>query len=611
MVTYAQAGTADLELAYDTLREYLRTIRLYSNESQPGFSRQEFASILTAYYVAESALINNAQTYYTESQKQIALDEAEKALKAAGVSQEILGVTEDLLESVDEADCILTVIEKNSLKQTYSVISDLTEIFLYGEDDDTVGTEGTGTFHALFAALLEIGSDKTLASANALASRFKDLQTQLISVGNIFGDGSTVVTNNYRSNLYSALGSYLSQEEKSRHDLSRAYTGTVDEAMGNEIAQRLGYADYAEMKALAESEKLVINGGRLNTALIEAKAITATMIAVEELFAQAITASKMTLTAGCVIGGKVSIANEKILMNTDGSGHLADGAITWDKDGNGEVSGAWMNPVSASLSTALNRTVYVGSSITVGRSISVGQFDSSKVSEANPTRRIGSVTIISSNYESPSYIYMGGASIIISKLQANNGSVSSLSSAYLYFILAPGASVTFDVFDDYDLYTRCLQARSPLGWFNFNGSVYPCSFNRASHEDLKSITVHSNAIGTSMSAGRSYKVISLPSGAVQFMKLKVSDSLSSSDDYIYFQKVITNQSAATSYNISKLRSETSILPSMQYCNYRDGGDFGFGYYLGTTSLSGISKSPTLYIKLYDHETMIAYFEITL
>ena len=609
--TYAYAGVADLELAYETLREYLRSIRLYSNETQPGFSRQEFASILTAYYVAESALINNAQTYYTESQKQIALDEAEKALKAAGVSQEILGVTEGLLESVDEADCILTVIEKNSLKQTYSVISDLTEIFLYGEDDDTVGTEGTGTFHALFAALLEIGSDKTLASANALASRFKDLQTQLISVGNIFGDGSTVVTNNYRSNLYSALGSYLSQEEKSRHDLSRAYTGTVDEAMGNEIAQRLGYADYAEMKALAESEKLVINGGRLNTALIEAKAITATMIAVEELFAQAITASKMTLTAGCVIGGKVSIANEKILMNTDGSGHLADGAITWDKDGNGEVSGAWMNPVSTSLSTALNRTVYVGSSITVGRSISVGQFDSSKVSESNPTRRIGSVTIISSNYESPSYIYMGGASIIISKLQTNNGSVSSLSSAYLYFILAPGASVTFDVFDDYGLYTRCLQARSPLGWFNFNGSVYPCSFNRASHEDLKSITVHSNAIGTSMSAGRSYKVISLPSGAVQFMKLKVSDSLSSSDDYIYFQKVITNQSAATSYNISKLRSETSILPSMQYCNYRDGGDFGFGYYLGTTSLSGISKSPTLYIKLYDHETMIAYFEVTL
>ena len=326
--TYTYAGVADLELAYETLREYLRSIRLYSNETQPGFSRQEFASILTAYYVAESALINNTQAYYTESQKQIALDEAEKALKAAGVSQEILGVTEDLLESVDEADCILTVIEKNSLKQTYSVISDLTEIFLYGEDDDTVGTEGTGTFHALFAALLEIGSDKTLASANALASRFKGLQTQLISVGNIFGDGSTVVTNNYRSNLYSALGSYLSQEEKSRHDLSRAYTGTVDEAMGNEIAQRLGYADYAEMKVLAESEKLVINGGRLNAALIEAEAITANMIAVNQALINKIDALEATvekLTVGKLDTAPTASGNK---ITADG-----DGIIMYDADG--------------------------------------------------------------------------------------------------------------------------------------------------------------------------------------------------------------------------------------------------------------------------------------
>lgn len=32
--------------------------------------------------------------------------------------------------------------------------------------------------------------------------------------------------------------------------------------------------------------------------------------------------------------GKVSIANGKILLDTDGSGHLADGSISWDKEGN-------------------------------------------------------------------------------------------------------------------------------------------------------------------------------------------------------------------------------------------------------------------------------------
>ena len=36
---------------------------------------------------------------------------------------------------------------------------------------------------------------------------------------------------------------------------------------------------------------------------------------------------------GGVFSGKVSIANEKILLNEDGSGWLANKAIMWDKDG--------------------------------------------------------------------------------------------------------------------------------------------------------------------------------------------------------------------------------------------------------------------------------------
>lgn len=285
IVAYAHAGTADLELAYDTLREYLRTIRLYSNESQPGFSRQEFASILTAYYAAESALINNAQTYYTESQKQIALDEAEKALKAAGVSQEILGVTEDLLESVDEADCILTVIEKNSLRQVYSAISDLDYV---GEDDDTVLIEGAGTFHKLYASLEDIGSEEAVAALRSLYTRFGNLQTILITTGQIFSESSTVVANNFRSSLYTAIGLYLAEEEAARYTLQRAYTGTVEQSMADQMAQKLGYNSYADLKQYAESEKTIIKGGRLNTALIEAKAITAAMIAVEDLIVKQI-----------------------------------------------------------------------------------------------------------------------------------------------------------------------------------------------------------------------------------------------------------------------------------------------------------------------------------
>ena len=103
---------------------------------------------------------------------------------------------------------------------------------------------------------------------------------------------------------------------------------------------------------MLKGHKTVISNGYINTNLIEAESIKAGKIDVSDLFAQKITATDMTLSSGCIIGGKVSIANEKILLNTDGSGHLADGAITWDASGNGEISGAWMNPVTTNTANA-------------------------------------------------------------------------------------------------------------------------------------------------------------------------------------------------------------------------------------------------------------------
>ena len=613
VAVYQHKGTDDLDLAYETLREYLRSIRLYSNESFAGFNRQDFALILTAYHVAETALINDAQAYYTEAQKQVALDEAGKALKAAGVSQEILGVTEELLESVDEADCILTVIEKSSLKQIYSVISNLTEVFVYGEDDDTVATDGTGTFHAIFNEALETcQTDKVSSIVSPLCTAFKNLQQYLINVGNIFGNGSTVVTNSFRATLYQKLGLYLSQEEKTRVEISKAYTGAAEQSLADNMAQKLGYSDYAALKALAESERIIIKGGRLNAALIEAKAITAAMIAVDELFAQSITASKMTLTEGCNIGGKVSIANEKILLNTDGSGHLASGAVSWDSDGDGEISGAWLNPIG-NTTNALNRTVFISTNITSGTSISVGSYNSANVSSANPIKRLGSVTIISTNTTSPSYIYISGAKIAMPRIAESNKKVSSLMSLYSYLILAPGSSVTFDVYDEYSNSARVLRAKSPLGWFNFNGSIYPCTHEGAQYEDLASIKTYSNAIGTSLEYLSGVTVIDIPEGLVKYMKLKVGGTLSSSyDGSIYFVKTSgeqTNQTLYSSYPVSTLKTETEILYSSTNCKFRDGGSFGFGNH--STGNYTINYSPTLYVKLYDAGSMIAYFEITL
>ena len=612
--TYAYMGTADLELAYETLREYLRTIRLYGDVAQPGFSRQEFASILTAYYVAESALINSAQTYYTESQKQIALDEAEKALKAAGVSQEILGVTEDLLESVDEADCILTVIEKNSLKQIYSVISDLTEVFVYGEDSNDVALLGNGTFHAIFNEAFETSPDNTSTIIAQLCSAFTELQRLLISKGDILSSGSTVVSNTFRADLYQKLGLYLSQEEKTRIEISKVYTGTIKQDLADNMAKNLGYADYQDLKEFAENKKeTIIKGGRLNTALIEANAITAAMIAVENLFSQVITATRMTLAEGCTIKGRVSIASDKILLDTDGSGHLAGAAISWDSSGNGLISGAWNNPIG-SQGDALNRTVFL-SSTTIGsiNAIYVGSYNSANVSASAPMKKIGSITLISNNNELPLTIGLNdSAVVVVPRIEAVNKAVASLRYVSQYFMLAPGSITTFDVYDDYNEKARCLRPISPMGWFNKDGVILPYSYDGASYEALSDIKIYHNAIGASMTGGVVYKVIDLPARLIQYMKLKVGGKLSSSyDSNIYFQRV-EDGTVATTYTVSKLLTETDIIHldnAISRINYRNGGSFGFGIvYSGSQS---ISYSPTLYVKLYDSGSMIGYFQITL
>jgi hypothetical protein len=71
----------------------------------------------------------------------------------------------------------------------------------------------------------------------------------------------------------------------------------------NEVAKGIGYASWAEMEDALKGGQTIIQDGYINTQLIKAKAISAAMIAVEDLFAQTISAKAMTLEEGCYIGG--------------------------------------------------------------------------------------------------------------------------------------------------------------------------------------------------------------------------------------------------------------------------------------------------------------------
>ena len=94
----------------------------------------------------------------------------------------------------------------------------------------------------------------------------------------------------------------------------------------DDMAKKLGYSSYADMETqVKENGSIIMEGGYLNAQLIAAKAITAAMIAVEELFAQKIEASQLTLLEGCIIGGiKVTAYGIEIDTATEGRVSLSE-----------------------------------------------------------------------------------------------------------------------------------------------------------------------------------------------------------------------------------------------------------------------------------------------
>ena len=63
-IVYNQTGLENFRLAYEALKEYFVSVRLYQDEPTENFNRQEAARLLTAYYDARSELLDNAQKYH-------------------------------------------------------------------------------------------------------------------------------------------------------------------------------------------------------------------------------------------------------------------------------------------------------------------------------------------------------------------------------------------------------------------------------------------------------------------------------------------------------------------------------------------------------------------
>ena len=303
------------------------------------------------------------------------------------------------------------------------------------------------------------------------------------------------------------------------------------------------------------------------------------------------------------VTGEGWFARKKIQFNVDGSGSLGNG-IVWNNNGDITVDGAIFNPVIEASDTVsgLNKTVCVDGNLKSPTLIKIDPYVS-QTSDV-PIKKIGQVTVSSINLNDPTYVDFLGASIQVSKIHTDRSDkVLSQNNEYSSFIISPGATITFDVFDDYNKGKRYLRPQIQMGWFNRLGDVLPCTFNNIDYLDISAITHTANSIGSKMDAGQFYELISLPANLVKYMSIKFNSLNDTYNSQIWFQKEADGIVPSIAHSIVNALNEAfyvknSIVP------FREGGSFGIGAY-GTSP--SISSNAYVDICLYDSNTMIGWF----
>ena len=90
-LSYVESGYRELELAYMSLKDYLISIKIYTNEPVANFDRRALAESLSAYYSSEENFLSKAQKFYTDERS----EDTSKLLKA-----DIASLAESLAKDV-------------------------------------------------------------------------------------------------------------------------------------------------------------------------------------------------------------------------------------------------------------------------------------------------------------------------------------------------------------------------------------------------------------------------------------------------------------------------------------------------------------------------------
>lgn len=202
----------------------------------------------------------------------------------------------------------------NAQNTANSAITELADI---ASDNKLTPDEKIATQKEWDIIVSEYSKNTTQASAYSVSSTaytnaYNTLNTYITPLLSSLTTTSTIVGTTFRNNFkayYDARTDLLNAIATKISTNATTTTNTAIVSNNDVFAQKLGYANYSAMVAAAASGKTIINGGYINTDLIQANAINAGMINTTGLIAENISANEIngiTINGGVINGARIN-----------------------------------------------------------------------------------------------------------------------------------------------------------------------------------------------------------------------------------------------------------------------------------------------------------------
>lgn len=251
---------------------------------------------------------------------------------------------EDLNKYVDGAfaDGIITEAEAKAIEKYINVVK-------------SAKADVEATYTKLYANIYLIGTPKTNL-LNAKVTFMGAVDDLLKAINDAISDKKTTETEKLNvdskyaafNTAYSSISQAIEAANKAIQDTLKGYSDEALQAaegisltIKDNVAQNLGYENFAALEKAAADGKTIISGGKINTLLIEATAIVTS-----QLIANIIN------TNGLIVG------NKSIRLNSDGSGYLANENIEWKANGDLYYKGRIRTPFKE-YTVPVNNNLYI------------------------------------------------------------------------------------------------------------------------------------------------------------------------------------------------------------------------------------------------------------